>query len=180
MARIHPVPVENAPAPVATLLAGVRRKMGMVPNLIATLANSPAAVNAYVGMSGALAGGSLSPQLRESIALTVGQVNDCEYCLSAHSALGRKAGLSEQDVEQARHGTSDRDRERAALQFARLLVEQHGAVGDDDVVAVREAGYTDGEIAEIVANVALNIFTNYFNHVADTEIDFPRAPALVS
>jgi uncharacterized peroxidase-related enzyme len=179
MARIAPVKVENAPAPVAAVLNAVRRKLGIVPNLLATMANSPAVVNAYVGMSSALAGGSLSPQLREGISLTVGQANECDYCLAAHSAAGRRAGLSEHDVELARMGTADGDKERAALQFAQVIVEHRGLVSDQDVEAVRQAGFTDGEVAEIVANVALNIFTNYFNHVADTEIDFPLAPALV-
>ncbi len=179
MPRFQPVTADNATAPAALILEGVKKKMGMVPNIVATMANSPAVANAYLSMSGALAGGSLPASLRESIALAVGQSNECSYCLSAHSALGKRAGLSESDIEQARMGTAAGEKEAIALQFAQLLVEQRGSVSDDDVETVRNAGYTDGEIGEIIANVSLNIFTNYFNHVADTEIDFPVAPALV-
>lgn len=180
MPRFQPVSVDNASAPAAMILEGVQKKMGMVPNLVATMANSPAVANAYLGMSGALAKGELPASLREIIALVVGQTNECHYCLSAHSALGKRAGLSESDIEQARRGTADGEKERAALQFAQLLVEQRGVVTDEDVDAVRDAGYSDGQIGEIIAHVALNIFTNYFNHVAETEIDFPIAQALVS
>jgi len=180
MSRFSPVTLETAQGKAADVLQSTKQKMGMVPNIIATMANSPAVANAYLSFSGALAGGSLPAGLREQIALTVGQQNQCDYCLSAHTAIGKKSGLSEDDVLRAREGTAADEKEAAALKFAALLVEARANVTDADVEEVRAAGYSDGEIAEIVANVALNIFTNYFNHVADPEIDFPQAPALAS
>lgn len=180
MPRIQPVTLETADAQTAEILSGVKSKMGTIPNIIATMATSPAVANAYLQFSGAVSTGSLDASLREAIALTVGQSNECDYCLSAHSMLGKAAGLSESDVEQARLGSAANEKEAAALGFARKIVEHRGRVEDGDLEAVRNAGFTEGEIGEIVANVALNIFTNYFNHVADPEIDFPRAPALVT
>lgn len=178
MSRIQPVRPETAEPKTAELLSGVKKKLGTVPNLLATMAQSPAVVNAYLGFSQALSGGKLSARLREQIALTVGQANECDYCLAAHSTIGRKIGLSADDVNQARNGQAADDKTRAALTFARRLVDQRGRITDDDVEQLRQAGYGDGEISEIVANVALSLFTNYFNHVADTEIDFPAAPKL--
>ena len=105
--------------------------------------------------------------------MVVGETNNCEYCLAAHTALGKGAGLTEGETCDARRAEANDDKERTALQFARTIVHERGRVSDEDVQAVRQAGYDDGQIAEIVANVALNIFTNYFNHVAETEIDFP-------
>lgn len=178
MPRIQPVRRDNAPPAAAELLAGVQKKMGVVPNLIATMAQSSAVASAYLGFSEALASGSLSARLREQIALVVGETNGCDYCVSAHTALGKKAGLSEQETCDARRATASDEKESLALRFARQIVASRGAVADEDVERVRLAGYADGEIAEIVANVALNIFTNYFNHVAGTEVDFPVAPLL--
>jgi uncharacterized peroxidase-related enzyme len=151
-----------------------------VPNLIATMANSPAVATAYLGLSQALSTGSLSARLREQIALAVAESNGCGYCLAAHTALGKGAGLSKQETCDARRAASHDAREQAPLDFARTVVADRGVVDDADVEQVRQAGYTDGEIGEIVANVALNLFTNYFNHVAETEIDFPAAPSLAA
>lgn len=178
MPRIHPVDQNSSDA--AELLGAVKKKLGVVPNIVATMANSPAVAQAYLGFSQALAGGALPARLREQIALTVGETNGCDYCVAAHTALGQRAGLTESETCDARRGVSNDDRERAALEFAELVVLQRGLVADDDVERLREAGYTAGEIAEIVANVALNLFTNYFNHVAGTEVDFPAAPNLAA
>lgn len=178
MPRIHPVTLETADAPTADLLTGVKKKMGVLPNIIATMANSAAVAKAYLGFSQTLSTGSLSPRLREQIALVVGETNSCGYCVAAHTALGKGAGLSEQETCDARRADAADDKERAALEFAQAIVNERGFVTDDDVQQVRDAGYNDGEIAEIVGNVALNIFTNYFNHVAETEVDFPAAPEL--
>ena len=180
MARIQPVSKETADSATAQLLDTVKKKMGMVPNLVVTMANSPAVANAYLGFSQQLSTGSLAPRLREQIALAVGEENSCDYCLAAHTALGKGAGLSESETCDARKAEAKDDAERAALEFAQKIVKDRGIVSDDDIRQVRVAGYTDGEISEIVANVALNIFTNYFNHVAGTEVDFPAAPAMSS
>lgn len=179
MTRICPVDRE-ADSKTRELFRAVEKKMGMVPNLVSTMARSPAVAQAYLGFAQTLAGGSLPASLREQISLVVSEINQCNYCLSAHSFLGRKAGLSESDVLDARQGTAPDEKATAALVFARRIVEDRGQVSDEDVEEARRVGYTDGEIAEIVANVVLNIFTNYFNTVAGTEIDFPVAPSLLA
>jgi len=180
MSRLTQIAPDTATGKTKELLEAVKSKLGLVPNMVRAMANSPAALNAYVQFSGALAGGSLSARNREQIALAVGQVNECNYCLSAHSALGKMAGLTPDQIRDSRQGTAADGKTDALLHFARKLVETRGQVSDGDVNAVRQAGFTDGEIAEAVANVALNIFTNYFNHVADTDIDFPKADALLA
>jgi uncharacterized peroxidase-related enzyme len=138
------------------------------------MANSPAVLEAYLGFGNSLGQSSLSPKLREQIALTVGEVNQCGYCLAAHCALGKMAGLGDEEIADSRRGASTDRKTEAILQFARQIVTERGWVSDDDVQSVRAAGVSDTEIAETVATVALNIFTNYFNHVAGTEIDFPE------
>ena len=178
MPRINPVHAETADPKTAELLVGVKKKLGMVPNLISTMSQSTAVANAYLGFSGALAGGTLTAKLREQISLTVGQANNCDYCGAAHCTIGKMAGLNATEVQQARHATAADEKANVALVFANKLVKERGRVSDADLERVRHAGYSDGEINEIVANVALNIFTNYFNHVAGTEIDFPAAPQL--
>ncbi|QDU92614.1 carboxymuconolactone decarboxylase family protein [Lignipirellula cremea] len=180
MPRIQPVNRTTADSKTANLLGSVEKKMGQVPNIIATMATSPAVAQAYLGFSQSLSTGQLPARLREQIALVVGETNNCEYCLAAHTALGKGAGLTEGETCDARRAEAKDDKERAALRFARTIVNERGRVSDEDVQAVRQAGYDDGEIAEIVANVALNIFTNYFNHVAGTEVDFPVAPELTA
>ncbi len=174
MSRITAVDPKQATGKAKELLDGVQAKFGMTPNLMKVLAHSPAALQAYLDFAGALAGGMLDPQVREQIALTVGTANGCEYCVSAHTALGKGAGLSGDELIAARCATSSDAKANAALQFARAVVATKGNVTDQDLEKLRAAHYTDGQIAEIVAHVGMNIFTNYFNHVAQTEIDFPK------
>ena len=178
MSRIQPVDPAHAQGEAAEILTTVKKKMGKVPNILATMANSPAVANGYLAFSSALAAGSLPASLREQIALTVGESNQCQYCLSAHSFLGKAAGLSNEEIIQSRQGTSSDEKASAAVTFARRLADQRGNVTDEDIDAVRNVGFSEGEIGEIVAVVALNTFTNYFNHVADPDIDFPVAPEL--
>ena len=179
MARINPVERDANPK-TRELLGAVQKNMGMVPNMISTMAQSPAVVQAYLKFNQSLAGGSLPEALRQAISLSVSESDQCNYCLSAHSFLGSKAGLSESDLLDARHGSASDEKTNAALVFARKIVEDRGHVSDEDVEDVRRAGYTDGQITEIVANVALTTFTNYFNQVAGTEIDFPLARSLAT
>lgn len=176
MPRLQPVNQATADRGTAELLGSVKKTLGGVPNLIATMANSPAVAKAYLGFSQSLSGGRLPARLREQIALVVGETNNCGYCVAAHTSLGKGAGLTEAETVDARRAQVKDAKEHAAIEFARKVVTEQGGISDDDVQHVRQAGYTDGEIGEIVANVALNIFTNYFNHVAGTEIDFPAAP----
>ena len=149
-------------------------RLGLIPNMAKTMAQSPAVLEGYLSFSGALGKGALPAKLREQLALAVGAANSCDYCASAHSVLGKLAGLDQAQISFALTGHSTDAKTEAALRFARVLVEKRGLVSDADAQAVEEAGYTGGEVAEIVAHVALNTLTNYFNNVARTEIDFPK------
>lgn len=174
MPRLKAIDPKEATGRAKELLDGVKAKIGMAPNLMRTFANSPAALEGYLNFSGALGGGLLNAKLREQIALAVADANSCEYCLSAHTAIGKMVGLDENELVASRRATAADAKTDAALKFAHQIVVKRGEVLDSEVQAVRAAGYDDGEIIEIVANVALNIFTNYFNHVAQTVVDFPR------
>lgn len=171
--RIAPVDPSRATGHAKDLLADVQSKLGVTPNLMKTLANSAAALDGYWSLNGALAKGTLSAKVREQLALEVAQENGCEYCLSAHSLLGKHAGLKPEQLLAARKGESDDAKTRAALALASEILESRGNVTDAQLAAARQAGITDGEIAEIVAHVALNVLTNYFNVLARTEVDFP-------
>lgn len=173
MPRIQPVDPAQAEGKTKELLDAVQKRLGMIPNIMKTMAHSPAVLEAYLSFSGAMAHSSLPATLREQIALAVGEANQCHYCVAAHTALGKKAGLTETQILESRGGKSSDPKTNAAIQFARKVVESRAQVTDGDVVRLRETGYGDAQIAEIVAAVSLNIFTNYFNHVADPAIDFP-------
>ena len=179
MARIHQVAPESATGKAKELLDAVQGKLGLVPNLTRAMANSPAVLEGYLGLSGALGKGRLSAKNREQIALAVGQANLCDYCLAAHSAIGKMVGLTPEQILDSRRGTAVDPKSDAVIRFARKVVDERGRVNDTDIADVRAAGLNDGAIAEVVANVALNIFTNYFNHVAETDIDFPMAEPIV-
>jgi uncharacterized peroxidase-related enzyme len=174
MARIWRVDPAEATGEVKELLDGVQDRLGMTPNMMKIMARSPAALRGYLSLSVALAGGMLDAKFREQIALAVAQVNNCEYCLSRHAAIARRMGLSEAEIAASRRSCSDDAKKRAGLKFATELVVLRGRIGDERVCSVRAAGYSDAEIVEVVANVALNIFANYLNQVAETEVDFPR------
>jgi uncharacterized peroxidase-related enzyme len=179
MERITPINVQNAQGRARELLDAVKAKLGIVPNMTRGMAVSPPVLDAYVGFIGALGHGVLPARVREQLALDVAEANHCDYCVSAHSALGKRAGLSEQDMLDSRRGTSSADpKADVLLRFARTVLEKRGVIKDADIAAVREAGYGDAEIAEVVAHVGLNVFTNYFNNVAGTAIDFPKAAPL--
>jgi uncharacterized peroxidase-related enzyme len=176
MARLNPIDKGAATGKTKDLLDQVEKKLGFVPNMMRTMAVSPAVLEGYLGLSGALADGALSPKLREQIALAVGEANGCQYCVSAHTAIGKRLGVVAAELEASRDGTSSDPKVEAALGFARALVDRRGDVTDADLARVREGGWSDPEVAEIVAHVALNVFTNYFNLTASTEIDFPKIP----
>jgi uncharacterized peroxidase-related enzyme len=173
MNRLTQIDPANVTGKTKQLFDGVQAKLGSVPNLFRVLGNAPAALEAYLNFSGALAGGSLNAKVREQIALAIAESNLCEYCLSAHTFIGGKVGLTEKDVADARHATATTDKTDAILKLARSIVVQRGEVSDGTLKAARASGLSDGEIVETVANVALNIFTNYVNHVARTVVDFP-------
>ncbi len=179
MTRIAtPTSIETSPEAAQPLLQAVKKQLGMVPNLFRVVGNSPAALEGYLGLNGALAKGSLEAPTRERVALAVAEVNGCDYCLSAHSYLGKNLSkLSDAEIAANRSGGSTDPKADAAVQFAVKLVEARGHVSDADIQAVKRAGYTDAQIVEIVLHVALNTLTNYVNVVAETEIDFPVVKA---
>jgi len=177
MQRIAAVNPAETTGKAKQLLDAVQAKLGMTPNLMKTLASAPAALEAYLNFGAALGTGHLDAKFREQIALAVAQANSCDYCLSAHSAIGQMVGLKPDEIASSREAHAQDSKRDAGLQFAQLLVVQRGEVSDQAVAQVKGAGYSDGDIAEIVANVAVNIFTNYFNHVAQTEVDFPKVSA---
>ena len=179
MSRIHQIVPESAAGKARELLDAVKGKLGLIPNMTRAMANAPAVLDGYLLLSGALGKGALSAKDRERIALAVGQANGCEYCLAAHSTIGKMVGLTGDEILDSRRGTAVDPKTDAVIRFARKVVEERGRVRDVDVAEVRGAGWDDGAIAEVVANVALNIFTNYFNHVAETDIDFPKAEPIV-
>lgn len=172
MQKITAVKHEESTGKVKELLDGVNAKLGFVPNMMATMGSSPAVLEAYLNFSGAL-GHSLNAKLREQIALTVAEINGCGYCASAHSAIGKMVGLDAHSIEDARRAASHDAKTDAGLKFAKALVISRGKVSESDFEAVKSAGYSEKEISEIVANVALNVFTNYFNETAKTVVDFP-------
>lgn len=174
MARIQPISYEESTGRVKELLTGVKQTLGMTPNMMKTMAQSPAVLEAYLNFSATLGGGSLDAKLREQIALVSAEVNGCGYCAAAHTAIGKMIGLGEDAILAARKGHSIDARANAALQFARNVIVNRGEVSDADLQAVKDVEFSDGEISEIIATVALNIFTNYFNLIARTDIDFPR------
>jgi uncharacterized peroxidase-related enzyme len=178
MSRIHTPPsIESAPAAARPALAAVKQQLGVVPNLFRVVANSPAALDGYLGLSGSLANGELPAPTRERIALAIAQFNGCGYCLSAHAYLGKNlARLDDSEIDANRNGGSHDPKAAAAVRFALQVAQARGHVSDGDLTAVRDAGYTDAQVVEIVLHVALNTLTNYVNEVAGTEIDFPVVP----
>ena len=179
MSRIAtPANIAAAPAASGPLLEAVNKQLGMVPNLFRVVANSPAALEGYLGMSGALAKGALPAATRERIALAVAELNGCDYCLSAHTFLGKNvAKLDDLEIAANRAGSSHDAKADAAVRFAVQVIRQRGHVSDAEVGKVRAEGYDDAQIVEIVQHVALNTWTNYFNSVAQTVIDFPVVTA---
>jgi uncharacterized peroxidase-related enzyme len=173
MPRIAALDPAAATGAAKKLLDAVRSKLGVTPNLMRTLAAAPSALEGYLDLNDALAHGVLDHKFREQIALAVAQANACEYCLAAHTALGTLAGLTPDEIGRSRASRSLDPKRQAGLQFAQAVVVHRGQVSDAALAAVRAAGFGDAEIIEIVANVVLNIFTNYINHVAQTAVDFP-------
>lgn len=173
MTRVTLIDPAEATGPAADRLAEIKSAFGVVPNMFKAVANSPAALNSLWGAFGALGQGRLPHKLGEQIAVAIADRNSCHYCLAAHTALGRKAGATAEEMEQAQAGRSSDPRTAAALAFATAVVEKRAAVGADDVEALRQAGFDDGEIVEILAHVALNLFTNYVNVALDVPLDFP-------
>lgn len=173
------VPCYTSRPPAATgdtraHLDQIKAAFGVVPNMFKAVANSPAALASMWGSFGALGGGTLGARLGEEIAVAVANANKCEYCLAAHTALGRRAGASAEAMAAAQLGMSADPRSQAALTFALKLVHDRGAAIEADVAALKAAGFDDEGVVEIVAHVALNLFTNYVNVALAVPVDFPN------
>ncbi len=178
MTRLNALNPDAASGKTKELFNGIHSMFGVVPNMMRTMGNSPAFLQAYLNMSSALSGGTLGVKTSALLALAVAESNVCNYCLSAHTYLGANlAKLDAEAMEAARHGKSKDAKTEAVLTFAQTLVRKRGHVNDADVNAVKAAGVTEGEIGEIVGHVALNTLTNYFNNTANTVIDFPVVEA---
>ena len=178
MSRLPLISPDSATGKTKDLLTAVNAKLGLVPNMTRAMANAPAVLEGYLQLSGSLSHGALSPKVREQLALAISEINGCDYCLAAHSAIGKMVGLTADQIHDSRLGTAIDPKTDALLRFARKVTEARGRVTGGDLDEVRQAGFDDGAIAETVAHVALNVFTNYFNNVVETEIDFPRAAGL--
>ena len=173
MNRVPLVDRNATTADCKALLDSIHGAFGATPNMFRAVANSPAALKSMWSSFGALSAGVIAPKLGEQIAVAVADRNACDYCLAAHTALGRKAGASAEEMQHAQAGESTDAKTQAALRFALKLVNDRGQVGDADVQALRTVGFGDEEIVEILAHVALNLFTNYVNVAFAVPVDFP-------
>ena len=180
MTRLPIINPESATGKAQDLLTAVKTKLGLVPNMTRVMANSPAVLEAYLQFSASLDHASLDARTRERLALETAEANQCEYCLSAHSTIGKLVGLDESDILASRQAQSADSKSAAALHFSRLLIDKRGAVSETDVDTARKGGLTDGEIAEVVALTVLNIFTNYFNTAFQVDVDFPVVKTLAA
>lgn len=174
MTRLTALKPEEVTGKTKDLFNAVQAKLGVVPNMMRTMGNSPAVLEGYLNLSGALSHGKLSAKTGELIALAVSESNSCDYCLAAHTFIGKKLVKADPEVlKAARSGNSADAKTEAILQLAKTLISKNGLVNDEDVNKAKDAGISDAEIAETVAHTALNVLTNYFNNLANTEIDFP-------
>jgi len=173
MSRIN-LETQTVPAASQPLLAQIHQAFGATPNMFKAVSNSPAALQSMWGAFGALGKGSLGSKLGEQLAVAIANRNSCEYCLAAHTVLGQKAGASAAEMTSAQSGQSEDARTAAALGFALKVVERRAQLDDADVAALRSAGFGDEQIVEILAHVALNLFTNYINVALDVPVDFPK------
>jgi len=170
-----PATIDAAPDASQPLLEAVKKQIGSVPNLFRIVANSPATLEGYLGLNAALGKGKLDARTRNRIAMVVAEENGCDYCLAAHTYLGKNvAKMDDAELTANRAGESADPKAQAALRFAAKVVRARGHVEAADVEAVKSAGYDDGQVLEILAHVALNTLTNYVNSALATEVDFPR------
>jgi uncharacterized peroxidase-related enzyme len=177
MTNVHLV-ADDAAGPAGEMLTNLKQKLGGVPNILRAMANSPSVLQGYLDLSKAASSTTLDGALREKIALAVSEVNNCHYCLSAHTTFAKKLNVNEPDILSARRGESSDPKTEAILVFCQIVAQKKGWVDADELASLRAAGVTEEELVEIILVIALNIFTNYFNHIVDTDIDFPKAPDL--
>ena len=174
MSRINLVTNENANTEQKELFSAIQSQLGMVPNFLKIFANSPAALKAFLGLHGIANEGSLDSLTKERIASALAQQNECQYCVSAHTAIGRKAGLSGAQMQANRAGSSQDAKAAVAVKFAKALAEHNGEVTTAELLEVRSAGYSESDIVEIITHVGMNIMTNILGKASRVEIDFPK------
>jgi uncharacterized peroxidase-related enzyme len=180
MSRIELIDPKQTDETREALLQGIERKLGRVPNMMRGMAQSPAALNIYLTMGNLLDGGVLTAQQREQIALRTAELNGCHYCLGAHCAIGKMVGLNEDTLRESRKGNAEDAETAAMLELVEAIITTRGEVRDETLDRVRAAGLDDQTVTEVLAAVVLNIFTNYFNQLADTPMDFPVAEPLAA
>lgn len=173
MPRIAPLTDDQAEGQAAELFSAITQKVGKVPNLYRTLGQAPSVLAGLLQLGEVLDGGSLSAPVKEQIALRVANRNGCDYCEAAHTAIGKAVGLSEDQVIDARQGNANDDKAQAILHLVDAILEREGFVTDDQLDIAREAGLSDAEVLEVTGQVIKNFFTNFVNHLAQTEVDFP-------
>jgi len=174
MSRINVVSIEDANNEQEILFSAIKKQLGTVPNFLKVFANSPSALNAFLGLFSIANKGSLDALTKERIALAIAQQNDCQYCLSAHTALGSAAGLNGAEIEANRRGSSQDAKAAIAVKFAKALAEHSGEVTNVELHEVRSAGYSDADIVEIITHVGMNIMTNILGKASRVDIDFPK------
>lgn len=175
--RIPALTVEAASSEAKTLLEGVNKKLGFLPNLVKVMGHSPATLKGYLQLGELTSSGNFKNKFREQLALAIAQENECNYCLSAHTAIGKMQGLDASRIQENRLGRDEDQKTQAALQFAKEITKTRGRVSENSIQAFRSAGHNDEDALEIVLNVVHNTLTNYVNHLANTEIDFPLVEA---
>ena len=173
MPRIAPISIENAPEGARPILESINGALGRVPNLLATLGNSPAAIQSYVKQKEAIKAGSLGDQIGESIAIAMASFSSCGYCASAHDAIGKMTGLSDDERDLNRKGEASDPKAQAAIDLARAIVGTRGYASDEAFAAAQAGELNDSEILEVLAITMFNLYTNYANHFLETENDFP-------
>lgn len=174
MSRINVVTPQTATAEQQALFDAIHAQLGVVPNFLKVFANSPVALRSFLGLHTIAKEGSLDLKTRERIALALAQQNSCEYCLSAHSAIGSKAGLNGDEIAANRAGSSQDAKAAIAVKLARSLAEHKGEITTAELIEARNAGFTDGDIVEIITHVGMNLLTNILGKASRLEIDFPK------
>ncbi len=176
--RVSTVTPEKASKEVKELYDALQKKMGRLPNMVLHLGHSSEALKAFINMSGAASHTSLNPKLREEIALSISQIDNCTYCLAAHSALARSHGVPDQEILMARKGEAKDPKTQAILKFAKSVIEKRGHVSDEEVKMLRAAGVSEKELVEIILVISESVYTNYLNIILNTAIDYPEVPEL--
>lgn len=174
MPRIAPVSIESAPESTKPLLEGINKKLGKVPNLLGTLGVSPAALNTYLNLGDALSKGSLGAPFHEQLAVAIANHSKCGYCASAHTVIGKMNGVDGDELAKNLHGEASDPKVQAAINLAYAIIDSRGFVSDSDVSAARDGGLSDEELLEVLSVTITNLFTNYANHMLQTENDFPK------